>query len=66
MIINCCNPTYEEAFDYIVPERDVAGCKLVITVKTKKWFNSPVLGQVNKYLNSITSIKMFGFRLQLT
>ncbi|XP_019867455.2 extended synaptotagmin-2 isoform X2 [Aethina tumida] len=51
VIINCCNPTYEEAFDYIVPERDVAGCKLVITVKTKKWFNSPVLGQTAINLN---------------
>nr|CAH7748594.1 unnamed protein product [Callosobruchus chinensis] len=47
VIVDSCDPVFEETFEYLVSESDLLNSKLVLTTKSKKvFFNSDVIGQV--------------------
>ncbi|CAH1961965.1 unnamed protein product [Acanthoscelides obtectus] len=47
VIVDSCDPVFEETFEYLVSESDLPNSKLVLTAKSKKvFFNSDIIGQV--------------------
>ncbi|KAF4523779.1 hypothetical protein B566_EDAN009011 [Ephemera danica] len=48
MIKDNCNPVYDESFEYIISEGELAGRELEVSVVTRKGFfsSSPLMGQV--------------------
>ena len=52
MIVDSCDPVYEETFEYLLSASEVSTYKLIATVKNKKFFNSSILGQVSLTLIS--------------
>ncbi|CAG9823457.1 unnamed protein product [Phaedon cochleariae] len=46
VIMDNCDPVFEETFEYLMSVSDLSNNKLLLTVKSKKFFNSNVLGQV--------------------
>ncbi|XP_060517283.1 extended synaptotagmin-2-like [Cylas formicarius] len=45
VVVDSCDPIFEEDFEYLLSENDLPTQKLVVTVKNKKLFSSSVLGQ---------------------
>ncbi|XP_057654257.1 extended synaptotagmin-2-like [Diorhabda carinulata] len=56
VIMDNCDPVYEETFEYLVSNSDLPNNKLVLTVKSKKMFNSFVMGQVIINLNNFQGL----------
>ncbi|CAH1098447.1 unnamed protein product [Psylliodes chrysocephalus] len=46
VIMDNCDPVFEETFEYLISNSDLPNYKLVLTVKSKKVFNSYIVGQV--------------------
>ncbi|CAG9863143.1 unnamed protein product [Phyllotreta striolata] len=46
VIMDNCDPVFEETFEYLVSNSDLPNNKLVLTVKSKKMFHSYIVGQV--------------------
>lgn len=44
--MDTCEPIFEETFEYLLSKSEVYDQFLVIKVKTKKFFNNNVIGEV--------------------
>jgi endoglucanase Acf2 len=53
VLMDCCNPVYEETFEYPFSKPDVYEQSLLFTVKTKKFFHNNTMGQVDINLKYI-------------
>uniref|UniRef100_A0A6P7HA16 Extended synaptotagmin-2-B-like n=1 Tax=Diabrotica virgifera virgifera TaxID=50390 RepID=A0A6P7HA16_DIAVI len=56
VVMDNCDPVYEETFEYLLSHSDLPNHKLVFTIKSKKMFNSYIMGQVIINLNTIESL----------
>jgi hypothetical protein len=65
--MDCCNPVYEETFEYPFSKPDAYEQSLLFTVKTKKFFHNNTMGQVNnvQIWNSHVSFNLIAGRHQL-
>ncbi|XP_066138677.1 extended synaptotagmin-2-B-like isoform X2 [Euwallacea fornicatus] len=45
VVIDSCDPVYEEKFEYLLSVLELSSYRLIITVKNKKMFNSSIIGQ---------------------
>ncbi|XP_076254972.1 extended synaptotagmin-2-like isoform X2 [Rhynchophorus ferrugineus] len=46
VVVDCCDPVFEDTFQYLLSASDLSSYRLVITVKNKKFFLSSIIGQV--------------------
>jgi Ca2+-dependent lipid-binding protein len=53
VLMDCCNPVYEETFEYPFSKPDAYEQSLLFTVKTKKFFHNNTMGQVDINLKYI-------------
>ncbi|XP_050294972.1 extended synaptotagmin-2-like isoform X2 [Anthonomus grandis grandis] len=53
VIVDSCDPEYEETFEYLLSISELPHQKLIISVKNKKMFSSRVLGQTIIELKSL-------------
>ncbi|XP_030765310.1 extended synaptotagmin-3-like [Sitophilus oryzae] len=61
VIVDSCDPIYEETFEYLLSVSDLPSYTLVVTVKNKKMFSSSILGQITidlkRLQNSVGTIR---------